>query len=210
MEKKRFIFDLDRTLLTCNYELVEAKIFEPIFKEKTDWLMKNIGRVLDEYETIYPRYEDELLCKYLIDQTGLEFTPEIIRGWAYTMRKEADTIEDGAMELLEYLKSKDKSLVVLTNWYGSAQIQRLKNANMFEYFDEVFTGEYQLKPHPEAFLRAIEGYDPRECVMIGDSISKDYHGPRLHGINAVLYDKDDVHSDEYVKVKKLINLKKRY
>ena len=170
MEKKRFIFDLDRTLLTCNYELVEAKIFEPIFKEKTDWLMKNIGRVLDEYETIYPRYEDELLCKYLID----------------------------------------KSLVVLTNWYGSAQIQRLKNANMFEYFDEVFTGEYQLKPHPEAFLRAIEGYDPRECVMIGDSISKDYHGPRLHGINAILYDKDDVHSDEYVKVKKLIDLKKRY
>ena len=53
MEKKRFIFDLDRTLLTCNYELVEAKIFAQLFKEKKEWLMKNIGRILDKYETIY-------------------------------------------------------------------------------------------------------------------------------------------------------------
>lgn len=210
MEKKRFIFDLDKTLLTCNYELVEKNLFEPMFKENTDWLMKNIGRLLDEYETIYPRYNDELLSEYLVNETGLSFTPEIIREWAHTMRKEADTMEDGVIEVLDYLKGKDKSLIVLTNWYGAAQIQRLKNAELFDYFDEVLTGEYQLKPHPDAFLRAIDGYDPRECVLIGDSISKDYNAPRVHGIESILYDKDDIHGDDYVKIKKLTDLKKRY
>ena len=39
MEKKRFIFDLDRTLLTCNYRLVETAVFEPIFREDTEYLI---------------------------------------------------------------------------------------------------------------------------------------------------------------------------
>jgi HAD superfamily hydrolase (TIGR01549 family) len=210
MEKKRFIFDLDRTLLTCNYEMVEKRLFEPIFGDNTDWLMENIGKLLDEYETIYPRYQDDLLSEYLTNETGLIFAPWIIEEWAHTMRSEADTMEDGVIEVLDYLKNKDKSLIVLTNWYGSAQIQRLKNANIYDYFDEVLTGEYQLKPHPTAFLRAVDNYDPRECVVIGDSISKDYLGPRVHGIESILYDKDDVHSNEYVKIKKLTDLKKRY
>ena len=212
MEKKRFIFDLDRTLLTCNYRLVETAIFEPIFKEQTDYLMTNIGKMLDKYETIHNKYDDESLSKYLTEISGLEFTPEIIKGWKSSMStdSEADIMEEGVIELLEYLKSKDKSLVVLTNWYGESQIARLKNAKIYDYFDEVLTGEYQLKPHPEAYIRAIDKYNPRECVMIGDCIYKDYYAPRLHGIESVLYDKNDIHSNEYVKVKSLNEFKKKY
>ena len=69
--------------------------------------------------------------------SGLEFTPEIIRLWNTTMVSETDVMEDGVIEVLEYLKSKDKSLVVLTNWYSLPQVERLKNAGIFEYFDDV-------------------------------------------------------------------------
>ena len=126
------------------------------------------------------------------------------------MTVESDKMEDGVIELLDYLKSKNKSLVVLTNWYGESQVARLKNAKIYDYFDDVFTGEYQLKPHPESYIRAIDKYNPRECVIIGDSIHKDYSAPRIHGIDAILYDKNDIHSNNYVKVKKLTELKKRY
>ena len=209
MEKKRFIFDLDRTLLTCDYNIVETRIFEPIFGDKTEELMKNIGPFLDYYEMTHTHYDDEVLSEFLKEQSGLPFTPEIIRGWAREISSDADTMEDGVIELLEHLKSKDKSLVVLTNWYGKSQIPRLKEAGIYDYFDLILTGEDQLKPHPRAYLRAIDGYDPRECFMVGDSVIKDYGAPRLHGIESVLYDKEDVQDKKYVKIKKLKKLIKK-
>ncbi|MBQ6497750.1 MAG: HAD family hydrolase [Bacilli bacterium] len=208
--KKRFIFDLDRTLLTCNYELVETAVFEPIFKDDTDYIMKNIGKFLDEYEYINQNYEDARLSEFLTERSGLNFTPEVISRWKNAMMFEADTMEEGVIELLEYLKSKEKSLVVLTNWYGASQIPRLKNAKIYDYFDDVFTGEYQLKPHPLAYIRSIGNYNPRECVIIGDTPGKDYKAPQLHGIDAILYDKDNHHSNDYVKVKKLTDIIEKY
>ncbi len=210
MEKKRFIFDLDRTLLTCDYRLVESTIFEPIFKDKTDYLMENISHMLNEYEMTHEYYDDELLSKFLVEESGLEFTPEIVKMWADTMMGEADVMEEGVIEVLDYLKNKDKSLVVLTNWYGISQIPRLKNADIYDYFDEIFTGEVALKPHSEAYLTAMGDYHPKECLMIGDSVVKDYIGPQINGIDALLYDKDDIHKKEYNKIKKLNEIIKRY
>ena len=86
MEKERFIFDLDRTLLTCNYQKVETAVFEPFFRDKTELVMKNIAYLLDEYETMYQTYEDKRLSKFLTEKSGLEFTPEIIREWKNAMK----------------------------------------------------------------------------------------------------------------------------
>lgn len=210
MEKKRFIFDLDRTLLTCDYRLVETAVFEPIFKNETDYLVDNIGFILDEYERDYPYYDDEWLCEFLTNYTGLNFTKDIIYLWNHSMVTDIDKMEEGVFEVLDYLKSKDKSLVVLTNWYGEAQIPRLKKAGLYDYFDDVFTGEYQLKPHVESYLTAMGEYAPEECLVIGDSVIKDYIGPTQNGIDALLYDKDDIYNKEYVKIKKLNEIIKRY
>lgn len=210
MDKKRFIFDLDRTLLTCDYRLVETAIFEPIFKDKTEYLMNNIGWFLDEFEYGHSHYEDEVLSDYLTKISGLEFTPEIIRLWNTTMVSETDIMEDGVIELLEYLKSKDKSLVVLTNWYSLPQVERLRNAGILEYFDDVFTGEYQLKPHTSAYVVAAGKYPISECLMIGDNVIKDYVGPKINGMDALLYDKHDKHNGDYVKIKNLLDMKKKY
>lgn len=209
MDKKRYIFDLDKTLLTCNYEMVETAIFEPIFKEKTPYLMENIAYYLDEYEMDHSHYEDQLLSNFLTHISGLNFTPEIIRLWNNTMLEEADTMEEGVIEVLEHLKSQDKSLVVLTNWYSLPQVDRLKKANIYEYFDDVFTGEFQLKPHSEAYVIARGEFHPKDCLVIGDNIIKDYVGPRVNGIDALLYDKEDRHEKTFAKIKTLKELIKR-
>ncbi|MBQ6538929.1 MAG: HAD family hydrolase [Bacilli bacterium] len=206
MDKKRYIFDLDRTLLTCDYEVVESAIFEPIFKERTPYLMENIGYLLNEYEMTHSYYEDEELSDFLTRYSGLKFTPKIIRLWNNTMLNEADTIEDGVIEVLDHLKSTGKSLVVLTNWYSLPQVDRLKKAEIYDYFDDVFTGEYQLKPHSEAYIIARGEFEPKDCLVIGDNIIKDYVGPRINGIDAILYDKNDKHDNSYVKIKKIKEL----
>ena len=210
MEKKRFIFDLDRTLLTCDYSKVEDELFDKVFGDQATRILNEIGTLLNEYEMLHSVYSEKALSEFLNERSGLEFNEDIIRSWSINMTESADTMEEDVVELLEHLKSKDKSLVVLTNWFGRAQIARLKNADIYKYFDDVFTGEYQLKPHRRAYLTAIGDYDPRECVMIGDNISKDYHAPKLHGIDAILYDKEDIHSDEFVKVKRLNEIIKRF
>ena len=206
MDKKRYIFDLDRTLLTCDYEVVESAIFEPIFKERTPYLMENIGYLLNEYEMTHSYYEDEELSDFLTRYSGLKFTPKIIRLWNNTMLNEADTIEDGVIEVLDHLKSTGKSLVVLTNWYSLPQVDRLKKAEIYDYFDDVFTGEYQLKPHSEAYIIARGEFEPKDCLVIGDNIIKDYVGPRINGIDAILYDKNYKHDNSYVKIKKIKEL----
>ena len=46
--------------------------------------------------------------------------------------------------------------------------------------------------------------------MIGDSVDKDYIGPRACGMDSVLYDKNDIHHKTLVKVKNMNEIKDRY
>ena len=46
---------------------------------------------------------------------------------------------------------KDKKLVILSNWFTITQIERLRKNNLLQYFDEVYGGDYTIKPHKEAF-----------------------------------------------------------
>lgn len=209
MDKKRIIFDLDCTLLTCNYSQVENEMFNKCFGEDANKILNNIGTLLDEYELLHSTYNEKALCKFLNERTKLNFNDELIKSWVHQVNGSADTMEKDVIEVLDYLKSKNKSLVVLTNWFGPSQIARLKEAKIYDYFDEVFTGEYQLKPHKEAYLMAMGEYDPRECLMIGDSVLKDYQAPMQYGIDSILYDKNDIHNKEFKKVKRLNEIIRR-
>ena len=106
MEKKRFIFDLDGTLLTSDFHL-EREMFYDLFGEKTIEFNKHVGEYLFEYERLFPFYDTEILSHYLKGRSGLPFTPKIIEEWIATTGRDPGVIEDGVMNLLEYLKSND-------------------------------------------------------------------------------------------------------
>ena len=202
MEKDKYIFDLDGTLLTMDYRM-EKMYFVSMFGPYASLLTDRIGELLDKYEHGFKKYDVNLLSKYLSINTGLDITPKIVEGWINIVAYGKDTMEDGVIEVLDELKSQDKKLLILSNWFSETQVPRLKNAGIYEYFDEIITGEECLKPHKEAYYRAIGDSDPSKCLLIGDNYDKDYCVPVTLGLDAVLYDKEDKYEHAKVKIKQL-------
>lgn len=209
MEKKRFIFDLDHTLMTADYG-VEKEYFKSVLVDNVESFTKGIPTLLNEYEKTHCRYEIGNLSEYLTKHTGLSIDESIIRGWIDSFGNCPSVIEDGVIDTLEYLKSKNYSLVVLTNWFLESQNQRLKNSSLRDYFDSIYAGDCVLKPREMAYQAAMDGYKSNECVYIGDNLEKDYVGPRICGIESILYDKEDKHNNNIVKIKRMNEIKKLY
>lgn len=85
--------------------------------------------------------------------------------------------------------------------------EKIGKVGLLKYFDAVYGGDIYLKPNPEAYLNAIGNHDPKDCMMVGDTLEVDVSAPSLLGINAIHFTKDDV-EHEFTKVKKLTEIKK--
>lgn len=202
MEKKRFIFDLDYTLMVGDHE-TEGKFFRDLFGVDGDNFLIKMVPILHEYESLYLRYDPEDLSKFLTNRTGLCFNKDIIYNWIDTFAMCDNKIEDGVVDTLEYLKKNNKSIVVLTNWFYKSQEMRLRNSGLLEYMDAVYAGDTILKPRKDAYLSARDHFSPSECLFIGDNLEKDYLGPRNYGMDSILYDKNDRYSEGFVKIKRM-------
>ena len=207
MKKKRIIFDLDGTLLTGDYKL-ENEFFINIFKDQAYLLIDNISNYLNEYEYTHKIYTVELLSEFLTYKCSLNITDKIILEWFNLPYELTDKKEEGIEDLLMHIKRNNVSSAISSNWNGMSQIRRLKACGLYEYFDDIYTGDMALKPHREMYILSQGSYSPDECLFIGDSVEKDYIGPRTCGIESILYDKFNIHSDNIPKVKKLTELKK--
>ena len=209
MKKKRIIFDLDGTLLTGDFSL-EKKYFSDLYGDNAKKLNEKIGSYLDEYERTYHKYDVVSLSHFLTIKSGLVIPVGVVLGWIDVMKDVSDTMEDGVLKTLEYLKKKDVSLAILTNWFGDTQLCRLKRAGILEYFDHIYTGEFVLKPHKNAYLTAKGDFSESECLFLGDNLDKDYIGPRTVGVDSFLYDKSDIYGDNVAKIKRIDKLIDKY
>lgn len=189
--KKRFIFDLDSTLLhgdfTKEHEYFRS-VLKPVDAEK---FLNDVFPLLMKYEEIFVRYEIENLSQFLSNETGINITPNMIEGWIDVNSAMDDLLLPETIEILEYLKSKGKSLVVLTNWFKKTQAGRLEKQNILHYFDEVYGGDTYLKPNKESFLLAAGGYPISECIMIGDNMNKDVFAPNEIGMDSIYYNPEN-------------------
>lgn len=95
------------------------------------------------------------------------------------LSKEAVPIP-GAQELLEEL-AEFATLAVVSNGIHKVQMQRLKKANLLQYFDDIFVSEKMgvTKPSPRFFNQALKklGVNNKEKVLVvGDSLGADIQG----------------------------------
>ena len=93
---------------------------------------------------------------------------------------------DGALELIQALHGKC-ALYIVTNGTASVQETRFGGCALAPYFDDCFISEAMgcAKPEKRFFdlvAAAIPHFDPKEALVIGDSLSSDIQG----GINAGL------------------------
>lgn len=200
--KRRYVFDLDGTLLTADYSKTD-KYFEQVLGKKAQKFSNNLSSYLKIYEREHKNYDLDVLSKYLTMKAGFEISTELLDDWIHEVESLFDFKEEAGEEVLYTLKRNNNSIALLTNWFGKQQIPRLKKAGLLDYFDDLYTGEQVLKPHKEAYFAAAKGYDPEEVVFIGDNVDFDYIGPKSCGFDAILYDKDEIQHSSVQKVKRL-------
>lgn len=194
--KKRFIFDLDETLLHGDFSRSIEYFKSVLIEEEAKKFFLIYPRYLTEFEKEHEKYDYSTLSKFLSEKTGINITCEIIDGWVKVNSSANDRLLDETKSMLEYLKDKKKSLVVLTNWFKDEQVERLKNARILEFFDDVYTGDTFLKPNKESYITACGDFCIDECIMIGDSIEKDVIGPNKFGIDSIYYNPENKEYDK--------------
>ncbi len=183
---ERFIFDLDGTLINGDFEL-ESKLLRNMFSspEEADKVVPYKMDILEEYESKFYKYDKDTFRKFFTYKTGVDISLEFVEEWIRFGSCLNDQVIDGVGETLEYLKSKDKKIIILSNWFTEVQIERLKKNGLLHYFDEVHGGDFTIKPNRDAFLRAFGNTSPSECLMIGDNYLKDYCGAINAGSKAL-------------------------
>ncbi len=92
-------------------------------------------------------------------------------------------------EILDYLKSKNYQLHLITNGFEKVQHHKLTNSNLKPYFKEVITSEASnsIKPQKEIFDYAMQKAkaSSKESIMIGDNLEADIVGGKNAGLDTV-------------------------
>ena len=205
---KRIIFDLDCTLLTGDFS-AEQKLFSKVFTKEESLMIKDkILKVVSQYEKEYDKYDIKLMSDYISKKLNVDFNEDIVKAWIINNSECIDYMSPDLVDTLKYLKEKGYSLAVLTNWFKDTQETRLKNNDIYKYFDLFVYGEDAIKPHKESYLKASNGFKPEECIIIGDDIDLDVLEPNKYGLKSIWYNPNSLDNNYGVtEIKEFIELK---
>lgn len=204
MQYKQLFFDLDHTL--WDFETNSRQTLEELYHslELQRRGVQDFGEFFGRYtihnDKLWDRYRngfikvDELrwkrfwlsLLDFKVADEPLARTMDVRFLEALPSRR---ALFPYTREILAYLKAKGYGLHLITNGFQQVQLNKLENSGISGYFGEVVTseGSGSLKPHKEIFEYAfrVTGADPRESIMIGDSIEADIQGAINAGIDQV-------------------------
>jgi len=187
---KKYIFDLDYTLLIPDWSMEDEFFRRNIPLEEQEEFFKQKQLILNKYELKFPKYDFKTLSDFF-KSYGFSVSEEVINNWVvYNGETIKDKVVDGVISLFEYLKANNKDIIILTSWFSKTQIPRLKRTGLYEYIDKIIAGEDAMKPDLESFELAIGDTQRKDCIMIGDSITSDKIGAENAGIDCYIVDKE--------------------
>jgi putative hydrolase of the HAD superfamily len=167
------------------YHIINDKLWEKFRNGKLsreDLRWKRMWQTLLEY-----KINDEQLAKAMSERY-LEVLPTQNALFPY------------AKEVLDYCQAKGYGMHLITNGFELTQKQKLRNAGIDQYFDQMITSEQamSMKPHKEIFdfAYALTGAEPHNSIMIGDALNVDVLGGRNAGMHQVYFNPHKVaHTD---------------
>lgn len=195
---KVILLDVDNTLLSFDKFVIEAmksgfEKFEIGIYE--DGMFSDFNRINAELWKQLERgeisFEDLKKTRWnkVFEHLGLSADGVAFEKYFRECLFESAIPEEGAMELLEYLRPK-YTLCIASNGPYLQQVNRLKLSGMLPYFSDLFISEEigSSKPSESFFGACIERLNaklgqnikPCEIMIIGDSLSSDMAG----GVNA--------------------------
>jgi len=112
-------------------------------------------------------------------------------------------LEPGAYDIIRYLSSKYK-LYVASNGMLTMQQSRLKQANLFPYFSDLFVSDdigYE-KPDIHFFEECLQrsGLKNKDVLFIGDSLEADILGAHTSGIDTCWYNPTNIFNHKDLKI----------
>lgn len=182
--KKAIIFDLDETLVYLDFKTIDCHddflYILNIDLNKKEEIINEMMIFFKEFNIYFKDKKanidetKELLlatCPF-INKYKLSIDEVVIALFDATINCTKEYEE--SIEVLEYLKSKDYDLYILTNWFEYVQIGKLKKTGLYEYFDKVYCIDNRyLKPNPKVLDEVLENYTRKECMIIGDNYDED-------------------------------------
>ena len=199
------LLDLDNTLLSFDQYVKETM--------KIGFKKFNIGIYSDEMFSVFDQINTDLWrsiergeidfrelqkkrWNLIFERLNISYDGEAFEKYFRECLFESAIPENGALELLEYLKSK-YILCVASNGPYLQQKNRLKKAGMLDYFSELFVSEEigSSKPSEKFFsacvdllnLKTEQKIRPCEIMVIGDSLSSDMAGGIRAGMQTCFY-----------------------
>ncbi|CAM3495869.1 HAD family hydrolase [Pseudostreptobacillus hongkongensis] len=167
---KLAIFDMDG--LIFDSENLYVNTFPKIFKKyghnlNKEQVVKTLGQnhksVREYYTAEFPNIDFDLVNN--------ELMTELIN----SSNNGNLNMKIGVIELLEYLKVKNIKIAIASSSKREMIELYTKNANIFEYFDYIISGEdvVNSKPDPEIFIKAMKYFNisPKETIIFEDSFN---------------------------------------
>lgn len=188
---KTIIFDIDGTLIDTECRRLARKICDvyhlldedEVYNQLFDFFSEcdiRLQSIKVKRDYIYEIASDVISFLYKEKICPIKFIDNMDKLNTLSPAKE------GAIELLQYLKAKGYSMIVLTNWFKKPQIHRLNNLTMSEYFEHIYAiDESYLKPHEESISRIFNTYNRDDCLLIGDSLTSDILCANNAGIDSI-------------------------
>lgn len=100
-------------------------------------------------------------------------------------------LNDGALDILHYLRNKRYQLFIITNGFKEVQNKKLENSGLKSFFQKVFISEDIKTPKPGVgiFEYAIKSANAKKAgsLMIGDNWEGDILGAVGFGIDSVYF-----------------------
>lgn len=214
---KRLIFDVDGTLIAGDkfFSSIDGKVvtgnaivivIENVLKRLNLYSKENVDKFLnaiDEYEEQFDNYNKKDYIEFFEGILGkpLEssFIDIIFDEISHCIPSENEKLVDTITKLSEKYE-----LVLLTNYFGKSQMNRLNNMGIGKFFTECH-GESLIKPHYNSYINACGKNKPNECVMIGDDYLLDVECATKSGLNTIWVNSKNLknHNTNTVMVKKV-------
>ncbi|QRM88046.1 noncanonical pyrimidine nucleotidase, YjjG family [Lacinutrix sp. WUR7] len=189
--------DIDVSEFLKHYEPINLNYWKLYREEKIDKESLRFARLNDTFQAVNISVEKELI---------LQLSEDYI-----THLSSFNHLFEGTIDLLEYLEPK-YNLHIITNGFHQVQNEKLKNANISNYFKTVTNSEMVgvKKPNPIIFNHALDlaKTTKPQSIMIGDNYEADIIGALNFGIDAICFNYHDFPLDANIKkVDSLLELK---
>jgi 2-haloacid dehalogenase len=209
---KYLFLDLDDTIL--DFKKAESiairRVMAEFGLEPTDALAARYSAVNDLHWKALERGEmtrDQVLSgrfAMFFGEQGIEVDAEKVARTYERFLSQGHWFLPGAEETVKQKLFGRYKLYLASNGTAVVQKGRMTSADLYPYFEESFVSQElgHNKPSKEYFEAAfarIPGFDPKQCLMVGDSLTSDILGGKNAGLRTVWVNPHHKSAPEHLK-----------